>query len=423
MFYYLSFLRPPPSQAQPFQPIPITPQIANDLRTEHYGGEQDIFYSWRQVPTSRNETPTATKLTRWRQSTAYKEILVPAPPGVKDGQTWRLVLSCRGPGLNSATGAGSEEYGVIPLGDSHMGALPFPVLSMPIVFSSPIQKRVVAQKQEKIERVYRILLPQRRDSDPSSPARVAIQLTEQTSFDLDKKIWDSGIGLSSWLVNLAHAAHDDGPPTDLDESLKLKSRLVRESRDALFADQPRNIVELVKLLAGVSCVGAGTGIVALTIGALRAALGPADANPESHIITTDLESAMPMLEHNINSNVKLFRENAGARPLAMVLDWDDEEIPEYIQNVSGQTGIDAIVMADVTYNTSAFPALMRTLRKLVKLGQKPPLILLGYKERDIAERSLWDLAKEENIHFTLIEKIQGAGDAPIEIWIGRVIDS
>ncbi|KIL65568.1 hypothetical protein M378DRAFT_76761 [Amanita muscaria Koide BX008] len=415
MFYYLSFLRPPPSQAQPFQPISITPQIANDLRTEHYGGEQDIFYSWRQVPTSRNETPTATKptkLTRWRQSTAYKEILVPVPPGVKDGQTWRLVLSC-GPSLNSATGAGSEEYGVIPLGDSYLGALPFPVLSMPIVFSSRIQKRVVAQKQEKIERMYTILLPQRRDSDLSSPARVTIQLTEQTSFDLDKKIWDSGIGLSSWLVNLAHAAHDDGPPTDLDESLKLKSRLVRESRHALFADQPRNIVEL----------GAGTGIVALTIGALRAALGPADASPESHIITTDLESAMPLLEHNINSNVKLFREDAGARPLAMVLDWDNEEIPEYIQNISGQTGLDAIVMADVTYNTSAFPALMRTLRKLVKLGQKPPLILLGYKERDIAERSLWDLAKEENIHFILIEKIRGAGDAPIEIWIGRVINS
>lgn len=181
----------------------------------------------------------------------------------------------------------------------------------------------------------------------------------------------------------------------------------------MFADQPRNIVEL----------GAGTGIVALTIGAVRAALGPADASLESHLITTDLESAMPLLEHNINSNVKLFREDAGARPLAMVLDWDDEEIPEYIQNVSGQTGIDAIVMADVTYNTSAFPALMRTLRKLVKLGQKAPLILLGYKERDIAERSLWDLAKEENIHFILIEKIQGAGDALIEIWIGKVIDN
>lgn len=34
MYYYLSFLRPPPKTASAADGITITPQIANDLRTE-----------------------------------------------------------------------------------------------------------------------------------------------------------------------------------------------------------------------------------------------------------------------------------------------------------------------------------------------------------------------------------------------------
>ena len=84
--------------------------------------------------------------------------------------------------------------------------------------------------------------------------------------------------------------------------------------------------------------------------------------PRSCIITTDrgtqqplcsasvkisrslLASAMTLLEHNIDSNARLFPEGTGARPAAMVLDWDDEELPEYTKNVARQRGrIDAIV--------------------------------------------------------------------------------
>jgi protein N-lysine methyltransferase METTL21D len=52
---------------------------------------------------------------------------------------------------------------------------------------------------------------------------------------------------------------------------------------------------------------------------------------------------MPLLEHNIHANARFFPENTGARPEAMVLDWDDEEIPERIENTSRQRGIDIIV--------------------------------------------------------------------------------
>lgn len=86
-------------------------------------------------------------------------------------------------------------------------------------------------------------------------------------------------------------------------------------------------------------------------------------------------------------------------------------------------------MADVTYNTSSFPSLIRTLSGLIRLGAsaicsgaKPrsPLILLGYKERDPGERSLWDMVREIGITFGKVGERCGAGGDPVEVWIGVV---
>lgn len=86
-------------------------------------------------------------------------------------------------------------------------------------------------------------------------------------------------------------------------------------------------------------------------------------------------------------------------------------------------------MADVTYNTDMFSALLRTLHALVHLhtlstssdpvskGQ-PPTIVLAYKERDQAERALFVLARGVGVNFELISMIPGAGGNPIEIYIG-----
>lgn len=82
-------------------------------------------------------------------------------------------------------------------------------------------------------------------------------------------------------------------------------------------------------------------------------------------------------------------------------------------------------MADVTYNTASFPSLVRTLKNLIALrgssGQiRSPLILLGYKERDPEERTLWDMVEKIGITFERIDKRGGAGGAPVEVWLGRV---
>jgi len=177
-------------------------------------------------------------------------------------------------------------------------------------------------------------------------------------------------------------------------------------KDALFSRDRRNILEL----------GSGTGIVALTIGALRASLQLTNAGT---IITTDLPSAMPLLEHNISANEHLFKST---RPQAAVLDWDDDDLPEEIQSLDA--GIDAIVMADVTYNTASFPSLIRTLSNLIQLNAKknvdPPAILMGYKERDAEERTLWEMARGVGVVFERIGERVGSGGKEVEVWVGKV---
>lgn len=150
---------------------------------------------------------------------------------------------------------------------------------------------------------------------------------------------------------------------------------------------------------------------------------------------------MPLLEHNINQNDKFF-SSASTLPQAVVLDWDEDELPPRIQGVEG--GYDVIMcdfslklsgrdlrlsytsMADVTYNTASFPVLIRTLRNLIglhtpALKAQSPLILMGYKERDSAERTLWDLARDIGVEFSRVGERAGAGGAPVEIWLGQLV--
>jgi protein N-lysine methyltransferase METTL21D len=77
-------------------------------------------------------------------------------------------------------------------------------------------------------------------------------------------------------------------------------------------------------------------------------------------------------------------------------------------------------MADVTYNTDSFPALVRTLRALISACHPldSPLIVMGYKERDPSERSLWDMTKEIGIVLEKIGERKGCGYPPVEIWVG-----
>ena len=170
MFYYISFLRPPPAQASlaHTDQILITPQICNDLRTEYCQDTTDLYFSWALLPDQTHPVITKpTKLTSWRSTNAYKEIAVPRPQNLRDGQSWQLILSA----------GTSRKDQLIPLYDKDIGHTPFPVTSMPVLFTSRPRK---AAKQEQIVRSYLLRAPTQ-----EAPAET-FSVREQTSFDLDK---------------------------------------------------------------------------------------------------------------------------------------------------------------------------------------------------------------------------------------------
>ena len=43
---------------------------------------------------------------------------------------------------------------------------------------------------------------------------------------------------------------------------------------------------------------------------------------------------------------------------------------------------------------------------------------MGYKERHSDERSLWDRAKDIDLHFQQIAQVDGVAGNPVEIWLG-----
>lgn len=197
MYWFISFLRAPPIHAvpNPFSPLCIKIQITNDLRTEFYSGDTDLFYAWIQfnetVLLPLTSTPF-TKLTTWRQSNTYAELNVYPPKGVRDGQQWQLALCTPGERRGQTVLSAIN----LPLDHETVDITPFPVLSRPILFKSTKLSNVATDgkgsKQEKIERLFK--LPSWQESPSTQPPDTnnlktkgnVVKITEHLGFDLDK---------------------------------------------------------------------------------------------------------------------------------------------------------------------------------------------------------------------------------------------
>lgn len=77
-------------------------------------------------------------------------------------------------------------------------------------------------------------------------------------------------------------------------------------------------------------------------------------------------------------------------------------------------------MSDVTYNTSSFPSLLRTISRLIQ-RENPPVVLLGYKERDTAERGLWGMLEAMGLCVEKIGERRGAVEPAVEVWFGYFV--
>ncbi|CUA66703.1 hypothetical protein RSOLAG22IIIB_00149 [Rhizoctonia solani] len=432
MFEYLSFLRPPPEACPLGQPVTFVPQIANDLRTEPCETEHNIYFAWQSDSGALDRTGFI-KLTTWRPgSGSYKPLSVALPSGARPGDAWRLCLAVNLDPKNLPQAL------VLDLAQNEFGRLPFPVTSLPISVlagesagptgkargnrpspnKQPKAKSKPAEinisKQEKIERFY--LLPLNRGT---------LQITEQTSFDLDKKIWDSGVAASSWLARLLVSPENPGRPHELIEHFRTRLQPGRDRNRAL------QIVEL----------GAGTGLVSLVLGVLLAQCGAnndqAGGSMRARILATDLSSAIELIDHNKVSNSHLFDGNTSGfegpeeayrtceiELHAAELDWDSP-IPSSVwprdRGSGAQYPFDIVIMADVTYNTASFGALLDTVTGLLRGPSAPglsPIVLLAYKSRDPAERTLWIDARNRGLAFVLVDTVKGVREPAVEIWLG-----
>jgi hypothetical protein len=180
MFFYLSFLRTPPHSSSQSSPVVFTPQVSNDLRTELFPTSVDLYYWWisrtPQDIITRLSEPT--KLTTWRQESAYKPLQIPPPPKNAVGAAGidcSLVIST----------APIVASSVIDLRDPEIGIAPLPVCTLPIRISPHPQRdgrvsgaaTTKTTKQEAITRTFRLF---------EGDATPLMRIKETISFDLDK---------------------------------------------------------------------------------------------------------------------------------------------------------------------------------------------------------------------------------------------
>ncbi|CAE6479082.1 unnamed protein product [Rhizoctonia solani] len=243
---------------------------------------------------------------------------------------------------------------------------------------------------------------------------------------------DSGVGASWWLAKLLAQPESPDKRHELIEAFRTRLQPANQ-------DRTLQVIEL----------GAGTGLVSLVLGALFAGYSRNVRNVDQEqeewagpfvcakILATDLSSAIELIDHNRLANSHLFddrintvegseesRRTCKIELHATELDWDNP-IPGHVWDTDRMSGsqcpFDVIIMADVTYNTASFGALLDTL---VGLLQGPsdsgssPIVLLAYKCRDPAERTLWTDALARGISFVQVDTVKGVREPAVEIWLG-----
>ncbi|OCF74888.1 hypothetical protein I204_03731 [Kwoniella mangroviensis CBS 8886] len=429
MYWYISFLRPPPVSITPStKEITITPQVANDLRTELRYDPTSLQYIWQRLTPSLSPPTSPRELTTFipPQST-YKPISVPLPEGVQIGESWRLGLFSPS---SSTSASRHPSCSLMSLCEDDVGVIGVWSEGIDIVRSELSNKGVVRSvngsskngkgkqkeskkgkgkekddgpKQGRITREFTLPLQTQEDGEEGERREEMLRIIEQTSFDLDKKIWDSGLALSSWFWKYL-------PYPTGNESTSHPDELVSEVFDLLRRQEDLDILEL----------GIGTGLVSI---ALSLAVKRYLPEVKRNIIATDLDTAIPLMNENLEFNcidTILNSNDNNVNVRADLLDWD-KPLPSWV-SVDDHLP-ELIIAADVTYNTSAFPSLLQTLISLLApSSDRIPIMALAYKQRDPAERDLWKMLNENGIKMTLVDKVVGAevDQGETEIWIGRM---
>ncbi|KAI9809855.1 MAG: hypothetical protein M1825_000288 [Sarcosagium campestre] len=202
----------------------------------------------------------------------------------------------------------------------------------------------------------------RQSSEPSSQSAMvqrefvdlqgrSLTIWEDTGESIARHIWDAGLVLTSWLINIQ--SFQTGGMHELAN---------------LFRDNGHGRTNVLEL-------GTGCGIVGI---------GLAQLLPRCQLLLTDLPDAKEVVEMNIAAN-----SPATASRIAFAeLDWDSS-LPHCVQ----KSHFDLILVSDCTYNPGSARSLVKTLVSLVSISPDAA-ILLASKTRHSSEKVFFDLMED-----------------------------
>jgi 2-polyprenyl-3-methyl-5-hydroxy-6-metoxy-1,4-benzoquinol methylase len=194
--------------------------------------------------------------------------------------------------------------------------------------------------------------------------RGPLQIAEQVGETIIRHVWDAGIILSAALT--------------CDPISFLPDELQQLIHPGFMLEPPVRVLEL----------GSGVGILGVSIAATF---------PNVKVVMTDLLDAQPLVDENIRLNMQYphLTRNASFR----ILDWEQRPFSEWTETEK----FDLIVMADVTYNTATFIALVDTLEHLLRTGSRGGKVICCGKRRHDEEERFWSLIRERG--FVIQERI------------------
>ncbi|MCJ1396366.1 hypothetical protein MMC18_009256 [Xylographa bjoerkii] len=178
-----------------------------------------------------------------------------------------------------------------------------------------------------------------------------LSIWEETGESIARHIWDASLGLVAHLRFLLLPQPAPATPSPL-------RHLLHTPRST-----PLRVLEL----------GAGCGIVGLALAQMRS---------DSHVMLTDLPEAMNILALNASTA----RLASGSQVEHLPLDWDAER-PESVQDKR----FELVLVSDCTYNADSLPALVRTLRAVVRDEEEGVLVLVAMKARHESEKVFFGL--------------------------------
>lgn len=167
-----------------------------------------------------------------------------------------------------------------------------------------------------------------------------------------------------------------------------------ESTSALQFDPPCALV-VQEESTGVRAIelGAGVGLVGIHLACVLREQGRGAETKGDHVVLTDLDNVLPLLERNTERAGLMHGQNETADVSIKSLPWGSTRHADAIMNALSPAGLTHIICSDLVYFPELLPPLLRTLIHLTSDVHRPgpaAEVIISYKIRSLPkEEPFW----------------------------------